>query len=151
MGSFTLPAIDAYIKDLLPARDAVLADMEMLAEREHIPIVGPVVGALLSQFALLVNAKRVFELGSAVGYSTVWLARAVGPSGKVYYTDGDERNAARADDFLKRAGLRERVEIMVGDALASFDSVSGDFDLIFNDVDKEGYPAVYRKAAGRVR
>src|SRR5262249_22565619 len=75
----------------------------------------------------------------------------VGPSGKVYYTDGDERNAKLAEDFLTRAHLRDRVEIMVGDALTSFNSVPGEFDVIFNDVDKEGYPDVYRKAAGRVR
>src|SRR5204863_8967535 len=105
-----------------------LTEMEALAARDHIPIVGPVVGTLLSQLATLVGAKRVFELGSAIGYSTVWLARAVGPSGKVYYTDGDERNARLADDFLTRAGLRERVEILVGDALTAFESVPGEFD-----------------------
>lgn len=151
MGRFTLPAVDAYIKDLLPTRDPVLTEMEALAARDHIPIVGPVVGTLLAQLAALTDAKRVFELGSAIGYSTVWLAHAVGPSGKVYYTDGDERNAKLADDFLTRAGLRDRVEIMVGDALKSFESVPGDFDVIFNDVDKEGYPDVYRKATRRIR
>jgi predicted O-methyltransferase YrrM len=151
MGRFTLPAIDDYIKDLLPTRDAVLAEMEALAARDSIPIVGPVVGTLLAQLATLTGAKRVFELGSAIGYSTVWLAAAVGPSGKVFYTDGDERNAKLADDFLKRSGLRDRVEIMVGDALKSFDAVPGEFDVIFNDVDKEGYPDVYLKAARRVR
>jgi predicted O-methyltransferase YrrM len=151
MSRITLPAVDAYIKDLLPARDPVLAEMEALAARDGIPIVGPVVGTLLSQLATSIGAKRVFELGSAIGYSTVWLAHAVGSSGKVYYTDGDERNAKLADDFLTRAGLRDRVEIMVGDALKSFDSVPGEFDVIFNDVDKEGYPDVYRKATRRVR
>ena len=151
MSRITLPAVDAYIKDLLPARDPVLAEMEAFAARDRIPIVGPVVGTLLSQLATSIGAKRVFELGSAIGYSTIWLAHAVGSSGKVYYTDGDERNAKLADDFLTRAGLRDRVEIMVGDALKSFDSVPGEFDVIFNDVDKEGYPDVYRKAARRVR
>jgi predicted O-methyltransferase YrrM len=151
MSRFTLPAVDAYIKDLLPTRDPVLAEMEALAARDHIPIVGPAVGTLLAQLSTLSDAKRVFELGSAIGYSTVWLARAVGPTGKVYYTDGDERNAKLADDFLTRAGLRDRVEIMVGDALKSFESVPGEFDVVFNDVDKEGYPDVYRKATPRVR
>src|SRR5436190_20485946 len=115
MSRITLPAVDAYIKDLQPARDPVLAEMEALAAQNRIPIVGPVVGTLLSQLAKLAGATRVFELGSAIGYSTVWLARAVGPAGKVYYTDGDERNAKLADDFLKRAGVRDRVEIFVGD------------------------------------
>src|SRR6266478_6861035 len=126
MSRITLDSVDAYIKDLLPARDPVLAEMEALASRNQIPIVGPVVGTLLSQLALMVGAARIFELGSAIGYSTLWLARAVGPAGKVYYTDGDERNAKLAEGFLTRAGVRDRVEIMVGDALASFESVSGD-------------------------
>jgi len=151
MSRITPASVDAYIKDLMPPRDPVLAEMEALASRNQIPIVGPVVGSLLFQMATLTGASRIFELGSAIGYSTVWLARALRPGGKIYYTDGDKRNAALADDFLKRAGVRERVEILVGDALTSFESVSGEFDLIFNDVDKEGYPEVYHKAAGRVR
>jgi len=151
MSRITADSVDAYIKSLAPPRDAVLAEMEALAEKERIPIVGPVVGLLLFQMACLVGAVRIFELGSAIGYSTIWLARALRPGGKVYYTDGDPRNAARARAFFERAGVLDRIEILVGDALASFDGVTGEFDLIFNDVDKDGYPDVYRKAASRVR
>jgi len=135
----------------MPARDPVLAEMEALAARNRIPIVGPVVGSLLFQAAALTGAKLIFELGSAIGYSTIWMARAMGDGGKIYYTDGDQRNADLADNFFKKAGIRDRVEMLVGDALTSFSSVAGEFDVIFNDVDKEGYPDVYRKAAGRVR
>src|SRR5262245_61092176 len=151
MSRITSTAVEAYIKELVPPRDAVLSEMEDLASRNNIPVVGPVVGSLLSQMATLVGAKRIFELGSAIGYSTIWLARSLSSGGKIYYTDGDERNAGLADGFFKRAGVRDRVEILVGDALSLFGKVDGDFDLIFNDVDKEGYPDVYRKAAGRVR
>jgi caffeoyl-CoA O-methyltransferase len=151
MAHITFDAVDAYVKGLAAPRDPVLAEMEELASRERIPIVGPVVGSLLFQMATLVGATRIFELGSAIGYSTIWLARALRPGGTVYYTDADERNAKLAEDFARRAGVRDRVQIMVGDALTSFEKVSGEFDLIFNDVDKEGYPGVYHKAAGRVR
>ena len=151
MSRITPTDVDAYITDLVPPRDPVLAEMEALAARDRIPIVGPVVGSLLNQVATMVGAKRIFELGSAIGYSTVWLARALAPGGKIYYTDGDRRNATLAEGFFKRAGVLDSVEILVGDALDSFAKVSGDFDLIFNDVDKEGYPEVYRRAAGRVR
>lgn len=151
MSGITEPAIDKYIRALIPERDPVLQEMEERASREGIPIVGPVVGTLLSLLAKSIRAERIFELGSAIGYSTIWLARALPPDGKIYYTDGDPKNASAAEASFKRAGLADRIEIRVGDALTHFDSVEGDFDFIFNDVDKHGYPDVYRKAASRVR
>ncbi len=78
----TAPAIDEYLHTLLPARDPVLADMESEAARRDIPIVGPVVAAFLSQLARLAGAQRIFELGSAIGYSTLWWARAAGAEGE---------------------------------------------------------------------
>lgn len=151
MSAITDPEIDAYIRALIPERDPVLREMEERASKDRIPIVGPVVGTLLSQLARSIGAQRVFELGSAIGYSTIWLARALPPGGKVYYTDGDPKNAKAAEDSFRQAGLTDRIEIRVGDALTHFNSVEGDFDLIFNDVDKHGYPDVYRKASDRVR
>jgi len=147
----TDPNVDEYIKSLIPRRDEVLAEMEDRAARERIPIIGPVVGTLLSQLARAIHAKRIAELGSAIGYSTIWLARAVAEGGNVLYTDGSEANARDAAGYFERAGIRNRIEVCVGDALQSFSRVSGEFDLIFNDVDKEGYPEVYRQAADRVR
>jgi len=147
----TEPAVNRYILELIPERDPVLKDMEDLAARDHIPIVGPVVGTLLSQLARSIGAARIFELGSAIGYSTIWLARALAPGGKVFYTDGDPRNAQLASSYFERAGLSDRIEVLVGDALESFARIPGEYDLIFNDVDKEGYPDVYSQAVGRVR
>lgn len=151
MNGITPHAVEEYMYALLPQRDAVLAEMEELATRNRIPIVGPAVGRLLYQLARLVNAERVLEMGSAIGYSTIWLARALQAGGKVYYTDGSSMNAAKAEDYVSRAGVRDRVEILVGDSLDLIDQVEGEFDIIFNDVDKHYYPEVYRKAAGRVR
>src|SRR5215471_4608244 len=98
MANITFDAVDAYVKALAAPRDPVLVEMEERAARQRIPIVGPVVGSLLFQMATLVGATRVFELGSAIGYSTIWLARALRPGGTVYYTDGDERTAKLAKD-----------------------------------------------------
>jgi len=151
LSGITEPAIDKYIRSLIPERDPVLHEMEERASRDHIPIVGPVVGTLLSSLAKSIRAQRIFELGSAIGYSTIWLARALSAGGKIYYTDGDEKNAAAAEACFKLAGIQDRIEIRVGDALTHFNSVGGEFDFIFNDVDKHGYPDVYHKAAGRVR
>jgi len=142
---------EKYLYSLLPRRDAVLREMERYAARHDVPIIGPACGRVLYQLATLVGARRVFEMGSAIGYSTLWLARAVGPKGVVYYTDGNPANARRAEGYLNKAGVRGRVRILVGDARTLLKSTKGQFDLIFNDVDKTQYPDVFRYAADRVR
>ena len=143
--------IEKYINSLLPPRSAVLREMERYAEKNRVPIVGPACGRMLHQLAVAIGARRVFEMGSAIGYSTLWLAQAVGPRGKVFYTDGDSRNAERAQGYLRRAGMLKRVQILTGDALESLRSTRGQFDLIFNDVSKEQYPEVFDLALPRVR
>ena len=151
MNGITVESVEDYMRSLLPPRDPVVAEMEDFAEKNRVPIVGPMVGRFLHQLARFVDAERVFEMGSAIGYSTIWFARALKPGGKVYYTDGSQENASRARDYIKRAGVSDRIEILVGNALDLIDQVQGEFDVVFNDVDKDDYPAVYRKAANRVR
>ncbi len=145
------PEIERYIDDLLPERDSVLREMEALAEREHIPIIGPAVATVLAQLVIISGAKRIFELGSAIGYSTIWLARAAGKDAEVHYSDGSRENSLRAQDFFKRGGVADRIRIHTGDALASLAKTGGDFDYIFNDVDKEGYLDVLRAVPARLR
>jgi caffeoyl-CoA O-methyltransferase len=151
MNGITLDSVEKYMRDLLPPRDPVIAEMEDFAKRHQVPIVGPMVGRLLYQLARFVNAGRIFEMGSAIGYSTIWFARALKPGGKVYYTDGSSENAERAKEYIRRAGVSDRIEILVGDALDLIERVEGEFDIVFNDVDKQDYPKVYRKTAHRVR
>jgi predicted O-methyltransferase YrrM len=95
--------------------------------------------------------KRIFEMGSAIGYSTIWLARAAGPKGKVHYTDGDSANAKRAAEYFRRAGVAKRINVQVGDALELLGKTFGQFDLIFNDVDKHQYPDALRAALPKLR
>ncbi len=143
--------VEEYLNRLLPARDAVLREMERYAAKNKIPIVGPACARILFQLAQLIKARRVFEMGSAIGYSTLWLARAVGPKGTIFYTDSDAANARRAEAYLSRAGVRERVKLLVGDALEQLESTRGEFDMIFNDVDKAQYPKVLALAPSRLR
>ncbi|GBC78429.1 Putative O-methyltransferase [bacterium HR08] len=140
-----------YLDDLAPDRLDVLREQEEVARRRRIPIVGPIVGRWLHQLARMIGARRVFEMGSAIGYSTIWLALAVPEDGIVYYTDGDPTNAREALGYFQRAGVADRVRILVGDAVKLLDQVEGEFDLIFNDVDKHQYPDVFRKAVPRLR
>ena len=114
--AFMDKSVDRYLHDLVPGRDAVLGEIEALAAEKRIPIVGPAVGKFLEQMARTIGARRVFEMGSAVGYSTIWWARAVGPGGQVYYTDGSVANAVRATGYLQAAGLIDRVELLTGNA-----------------------------------
>ncbi len=151
MRGITYDPVDRYMHDLIPPRDATLREMEELASREHIPIVGPAVGHLLELLAGLTGAHRVFEMGSAIGYSTIWWARGIQPDGRVYYTDGSVDNARRAETFFEKAGVADRVEVLTGNSLDLIETVAGEFDIVFNDVDKHYYPEVYRKASGRVR
>ena len=145
------PRIQRYLRTLIEPRDPVLRDMESRAGRERIPIVGPLVGRLFLQLALMIRARRVMELGSAIGYSTLWWARAVGPRGRVWYTDGDPANARAAERYLRRAGVLGRVTLLEGDALSSMRRVRGRFDIIFCDIDKHGYPAAFAAAWPRIR
>src|SRR5437588_5187433 len=117
MPGITEAAVDQYMLSLLPARGAVLEEMEEQARKRNIPIVGPAVGRVLFQYARLINAKKVFEMGSAVGYSTIWWARGIGEGGEVFYTDGDPKNAAEARRYFQRAQIEPRIQVKVGDAL----------------------------------
>jgi caffeoyl-CoA O-methyltransferase len=151
MSNILNAAIENYLEGLLPPRDLVLTEMEEYARRNRIPIVGPAVARLLSLATQMAGARRIFEMGSAIGYSTIWLARAAGPRAKVYYTDGDPENARRASEYFRRAGVAGQIKVQVGDALELLRREKSKFDLIFCDVDKEQYPEALRIALPRVK
>ena len=143
--------VEKYLHRLLPKRDAVLTEAERYATRRSIPIIGPACGRLLHLLAETAGAKRIFEMGSAIGYSTIWLARGAGRDAEIYYTDGNPDNLQLARTLFRRAGVEDRIELLVGDAVELIDGVPGAFDLIFIDVDKEQYPDALRKSLPRLR
>ena len=149
--TFLQDEVEQYLYELLPERDAVVSEMERYAAEHRVPIIGPAVARLLALFAQVSGAKRIFEMGSAIGYSTIWLARAAGPKGKVYYTDGDPENAKRASEYFRRAGVAKRINVQVGDARELVKKTPGKFDLIFNDVNKDQYPEALRAALPKLR
>ena len=151
MDRIVLPKVENYMHMLLPQRDLVLNEIETLAANRSIPIVGPAVGRFLFLLTRLVAAKHVFEMGSAVGYSTIWLARAVGENGTVYFTDTGKENERQARSYFRKAGVSKQVKLLTGDAVRLIDTVEGDFDLIFIDLDKKQYPEAFAKAYPRLR
>jgi caffeoyl-CoA O-methyltransferase len=147
----TAGPVDDYLYSMLPKRDDVLTEMEAYASEHNIPIVGPAVARVLQQLALMIDAKTIFELGSAIGYSTIWWAQAVGEKGRVIYTDGDPKNTERARRYFERAGVSKRISLHTGDALEFLSEQKQQYDIIFNDVDKEDYPRVLRLVSPRLR
>src|SRR5436305_1976170 len=149
MGGITVEQVEDYVYELLPPRDPVLAEMEAEAAKNKVPIVGPAVGRLLEQLASMSKAKTVFELGSAIGYSTIWWARAVGEGGRVYYTDSDRKNADKARRYFEQAGVADRITVLIGDALELLSEAKQESDIVFCDIDKEDYPRAFRMALPR--
>jgi caffeoyl-CoA O-methyltransferase len=153
MKSIVYEPVEKYIYELLPRSEpAVLREMEAQAKQRDIPIVGPAVARMLYLLAQISGAKRVFEAGSAIGYSTIWWAMAVGEGGRVTYTDGNLKNAEEARENFQKAGVGKRIDVRVGDALEILsEEKSGSLDIIFNDVDKEDYPRVFKLAVPRLK
>jgi len=151
MGGITVPEVEDYLYAMLPPRDGVLTEMEAYAAENDVAIVGPAVARVLYQLAVISRAKKVFEMGSAIGYSTIWWARGVGDGGKVVYTDGDPKRADKARRYFERAGVSQRIVVRVGDALEILSEEKEPYDIIFNDVDKVDYPRVCRLALPRLK
>jgi caffeoyl-CoA O-methyltransferase len=151
MGGITVPEVEDYLYAMLPPRDEVLAEMEGDAAKNGYAIVGPAVARVLYQLAVISGAKKIFEMGSAIGYSTIWWARAVGEGGRVVYTDGDRKKAEKARRYFDRADLSRRIKVRVGDALEILSEEKEEYDIIFNDVDKIDYPRVVRLALPRLK
>jgi predicted O-methyltransferase YrrM len=145
------PKIEDYLHRVTPERPPVMQEMEAYAAEKGFPIVGPLVGRFLYQMARVTEARRVLELGSGFGYSAYWFALGMGGRGKITMIDGSEENRTRALGYLERAGLETKFKFKVGDALSVLTEIEKEFDIVFNDVDKEGYPDMIDPAAFRLR
>ena len=131
-----------YLDSLVPERAAELQAMEAHAKEVSFPIVGPASGQLCYQVARMIGARRVFELGSGYGYSTAWFARAVQENGggEVHHVVWSEDLSAQARKHLGALGFDGMVKYRVSEAVQALRETDGPFDLIFNDIDKKGYP-----------
>ncbi len=145
-------AVEDYMRRLNSVDDEpVLLEMEALAEEKSFPIIGRLCGRLLEVLARSINATRIFELGSGYGYSAYWFSRATGPTGEIHLTDMDPDNERLALDFLGRAGLADPIRYHVSDALEALNTTDGEFDIVYCDIDKGGYPEAWRAGRERVR
>jgi len=152
-GPLDIARITAWLDDLVPDRDPVLAALEAEAAETGFPIIGPASGHLCYLLARLTSARRVCELGSGFGYSTAWFARAVKENGggEVHHTVMDETLSARARAVLGELGVLEPVVFHIGEAVATLNELVGPFDLVFLDIDKDGYPAALPVIEAKLR
>jgi caffeoyl-CoA O-methyltransferase len=145
------PRIEEYLRKLYDDGDPVRLEMEEMARARRFPIVGPLVGRLLEVLTRSIGARRIFELGSGYGYSALHFARAGGPGASVHCTELSEENVRLAESFLTRAGVWDRVTYHRQEATAALRAAGGVWDIIYNDIDKDGYPAVVDLAHAHLR
>ncbi len=139
MGKIIPDEIERYLAELNRWADEVLVDIAAEGSRRGLPLIDAEVGALLQVQARAVGARRILEIGTAIGYSGIWLARALPPDGMLISIERDPQRAAEARANFTRAGLLDSASVIVGDASRLLAKVSGPFDLIFQDADKQEY------------
>lgn len=149
----TAPEVKNYLEELVPPRPAEMQAMEAYAREHDFPIIGPVAGYLCYQVARMIGARRIFELGSGYGYSTAWFAQAVQENGggAVHHVVWDEQLSTMARGHLSQLGYDSLVQYTVGEAVQALRQTDGPFDLIFNDINKDAYPASLPVIAEKLR
>lgn len=139
MGLIVPDLVEQYLSSLNRQPDALLRELAERGERDGLPLVDAEVGALLRVLATAANASRILEVGTCIGYSGIWLAGALAPGGMLLTMELDPERAKIARGNFARAGLADRVNVMVGDAERLVAKVAGPFDLIFQDGAKRLY------------
>ena len=145
------PRIEDYLRSLYDDGDPVRLEMEELARQRRFPIVGPLVGRHLQVLTRAIGARRVFELGSGYGYSALHFARAAGEGGTVHCTELSEENVRLAESFLTRASVWGRITYHREEATQALRRQGGIWDIVYNDIDKDGYPDVVDLAYEHLR
>jgi predicted O-methyltransferase YrrM len=138
----TYPTVQEFLISLVPPREPEMRKMEKYAQQTNFPIIGPAAGYYCYQVARLIHAKNVFELGSGYGYSTAWFAKAVKENGGgvVHHVVWDAKLSEMAVGHLSRLGYADIVRYHVAEAVETLGGVNEQFDLIFNDIEKQDYP-----------
>ena len=146
--------VDAFLDSTVGGDDSALAAALQASDAAGLPqiAVSAQQGKFLCLLAGAIQARRILEIGTLGGFSTIWLARGAGPQGRVVTLEYEPKHAEVARANLQRAGVADRVEVIVGAALDTLPTLSGDpFDLVFIDADKENYPAYLQWAVRLAR
>lgn len=139
MGFIVPDAVERYLASLNRQSDPLLEELAQIGRDEALPLIDAEVGALLRALALACGARRILEIGTAIGYSGIWLGGALPQDGELVTIDINPERAERARRNFSRAGLDPRVDVVVGDAAQVVSTLVGPFDLIYQDGTKELY------------
>ena len=139
MGQIVPDPVEQYLSSLNRSADSVLKAIARAGEERNLPLVDAEVGALLRTLAMAAGATRILEIGTAIGYSGIWLAGALPDGGSLLTMEMNADRAREARDNFESAGLAGRVNVIVGDAQRMLAKVAGPFDVIFQDGDKQLY------------
>jgi predicted O-methyltransferase YrrM len=145
------PDVAGYVDSLANRGDETLKAVEGQGDREGWPIVGAAEGSFLHVLARAIGAKRVLELGTAIGYSGTWFARALPDGGQLITVEGNPATAKTAQANLEKTGVASKATILVGSAQEILEDLEGPFDLIFVDINKGAYPDVLEPCIRRLR
>lgn len=151
MGLIVPDAVERYLASLNRQQDLVLEDIARAGRDEDLPLIDAEVGALLRVLAMACGARRILEIGTAIGYSGIWLAGALPPDGSLITIDIDADRARRAQENFARAGLAGRVNVRLGDAAVVVAALDGPFDLIYQDGPKNLYGPLLGALVDRLR
>jgi predicted O-methyltransferase YrrM len=151
MGQIVPDLVERYLSGLNRQADAVLLDIARSGGEQQLPLVDAEVGALLRVLALAVRARRILEIGTAIGYSGIWLAGALPADGMLITMEMDPERVRTARANFERAGFSNRVSVVAGDAQRMIAKVAGPFDLIFQDGDKALYVPLLERTVELLR
>ena len=150
--SITYDYIDDYLIRIARPRDRLLEKMEEYADTNNVPIIGPLVGRFIYNLAKISQSRKILEIGTAIGYSGIWLARAIGPQkGNLTTIDMNPERVKIAKKNFAEAGLDDTVKVIEGNAVEALQALKDEYDLIFLDSDKNIYPAAFKLSIPKLR
>lgn len=141
------PSQTKYLSRFTKEEDSLLIEMEKYAAENKIPILYPASAAFLEQLVLIVSPKRILEIGTAIAYSSIRMARYLRRKGIIHTIEKSENNIKIADEYIKRSGYEDKIKIVKGEALNILPTFSKKYDLVFLDADKEDYAKLFEYSA----
>jgi predicted O-methyltransferase YrrM len=151
MGQIIHAPIEAYLDELHPMPEALLAAIDADGRAQNLPLVQPASARLLRSLVMATGARRVLEIGTCVGYSAIWMAQGLPADGMLVTLEVDADRAAVARRNIERAGLADRISVIVGDASRYLHKIAGPFDLVFQDSDKQRYESMLDRLVALLR
>jgi predicted O-methyltransferase YrrM len=151
MGQIVPDTVERYLASLNRSADSVLTEIARAGQEQDLPLIDAEVGALLRILAIAAGATRILEIGTAIGYSGIWLAGALPPDGVLLTMEMSAERAHEARENFARAGIADRANVIVGDAQRMLAKVAGPFDVIFQDGDKQQYSPMLDRLVALLR